>query len=91
MDHYTNQIAQNRFGLFIMVWELFKIFSKKKEKDPIFTCKCNNKRKISEREFYIKRGVNETGTRLICMKCGENHYIGDKKNTPLIIQKGERA
>ena len=44
-----------------------------------FNCKCDNKHKIAEREFYYsaKLDKNISRTLLICLKCGEHHYITD--------------
>ncbi len=39
-------------------------------------CK-HEKYKISEREFYFNQKNKFSGTRIICKKCGFNHFIKD--------------
>lgn len=42
-------------------------------------CK-HEKDKIAEREYYFNQKNKYSGTRIICLKCGYNKFIKDKKN-----------
>ncbi len=46
------------------------------ENKTALRCKCNKQFKIAEREFYYYK-IKVIGTRLICLKCGENKFIKD--------------
>ena len=42
--------------------------------------KCGHKKQIAEREFYLNQKYKFSGTRIICLTCGENKFIKDKKS-----------
>lgn len=80
MDNYNRTIAYNRFGLFMILWDLIKKRKRNEyNKTLIFLCKCDGRHKISEREFYNDASGAWSGTRLLCIKCGNNKFIKDKK------------